>query len=142
VTYRAPSAPEPKREREQARGVVVRMPESPEEETQRMARERAAFVREESRQLAEALEAERLLFDRIVRVAGGVVTLLALVLAVMAPLNVRGATVSGMGLVCGPLALLLVGQGGTRAENIPNWLKWTYFGGALLGTAIGATLLH
>lgn len=140
MTYRAPTPPPP--EREKPRGTVVRMPESPEDEARRAASERSALLREESRQIAEAIELERTQFDRIVRVAGGAATAVAIALAAFAPLSVRGATVSGMALVCGPLAMLFGGQGATRADNMPGWLRWTFVAGAIVGSILGGTTLR
>jgi hypothetical protein len=118
------------------------MPDSPEDEAKRISNERTALLREESRQIAEAIELERAQFDRVVRVAGGAMTVVGIGLAVLAPLSTRGATVSGMALVCGPLAMLLGGQGATRAENVPPWLKWTYVAGAILGSLLGGSALR
>lgn len=118
------------------------MPDSPEDEAKRIANERSALLREESRQIAEAIELERTQFDRALRVAGAAATVLALVLASLAPLGTRGATIAGTALVCGPLALFAGGQGATRPENMPSWLKWAFVGGAIVGTFVGASALR
>jgi hypothetical protein len=117
------------------------MPDSPEDEAKRLVHERSALLREESRQIAEAIELERAQFDRVLRVAGGAATVVALVLASFAPLGTRGATVAGTALVCGPLAMLVGGQGATRPENMPSWLKWAFVAGAIAGSILGATAL-
>ena len=141
MTYRAPTPPPKEREPERPRGVVVRMADPPEDEERAVARERAALVREEGRRLAEDYDRERVRFDRIVRVAGGLSLLIGIAFLGMEPLRLRAAATAGMALTCGPLALLLGGQGGTRADTMPLWLKGIYATAMLVGGALGVAWL-
>ena len=118
------------------------MPDSPEDEELRLRRERTEVIRRESAALAAELERDRVRLDRQVRIAGGVTTAITFGLMMMGPLTARGAATGGIGLVCGPLAVLLGGQGATRPENLPTWLRWTYVAGAILGGMLGGATLR
>jgi hypothetical protein len=140
MTYRAPTPPAP--EREKKRGTVVRMPESPEDEALRLARERREALQRERSELASALRAEAAVFDRRIRIAGAILTALAAAALVWPPHTTRGAVLQGVALVCGPLALLLGSQGARDAHAMPLRLRALYIGGFLLGAAIGSTWLR
>jgi hypothetical protein len=118
------------------------MPDTPADDERRRQRELAEQMRKESAALAEALESERVKFDRQVRLSGGLVTALSFVLVAMAPFTTRGAAMTGVALVCGPLALVLGGQGATRAEHLPAWVRVAFAVGAFIGGALGAATLR
>jgi len=117
------------------------MPDPPEEPEKAAKQEYVELLRTESRALALALDEERRRFDRQIRLAGLALTAVSIGLATLAPLSGRGALVCGAGLVGGPLALLLGGQGGTRPETLPVWTRVVYAGGAIVGMALGSLLL-
>jgi len=141
TAYRKPSPPPPEREREPEKGTRVRMAETPEEIEARERAEKTSFLRAESRVLAAELERERVLFDRQLRVAGVLLTIVGAFLASLMPLTLRGAGAAGIALGVGPLLAALGGQGATRAENAPGWLKSVYAGAAILGSVVGSIAL-
>jgi len=118
------------------------MPDPPEEPEKASKQEYVELLRAESRALALALDEERRRFDRQVRLAGLALTAVSIGLATLAPLSGRGAIVCGAGLVGGPLAVLLGGQGATRPETLPGWTQAAYAGGATIGMALAFLLLR
>ena len=141
TAYRKPSPPPPQREREPKKGTRVRMAETPEEIEARERAEKTSFLRAESRALAGELERERVLFDRQLRVVGVLLTIVGAFLVSLTPLTVRAAGAAGIAVAVGPLLAALGGQGATRAENVPVWLKSLYAGAAILGIVFGSLAL-
>ncbi len=139
VTYRKASPPPPERDR---RKQVVRMADPPEELERNEKHEIARVVRAESAAIAAALEEERRRFDRHVRAAGGVLTLVGLGLTTMAPLTDRGAALAGFALLTGTASLVLGGQGGTRPETMPTWTGWALAVAGFIGGLLGLATLR
>ncbi len=118
------------------------MADSPEDQEKVERDERTRLMREESRLLSQAIDAERVRFDRILRTCGVLLMFVGGFLAAMAPLPSRGALVAGTALTVGPLVALVGGQGATRAENLPTWVRAAYIVGALVGAAMGVGVLR
>lgn len=139
--YRKPTAPEPEREREPKRGTRVRMPETPEEIEAREKAANTSVLRAESRVIALELERERVVLDRGIRLAGGVLTAVGIFLVILSPLPLRGAGLAGLAVALGPALVLFGGQGATSGDNLPFWLRCTYAGLGIAGLFLGSILL-